>query len=107
MPTFLILLFTVPRVEGSVMAYCGGLVKSLGNATAPLLTRAVKLIEVGATPPDGVSSACGIASSTLSPLLETPKLSGAPPFSRVATPAEVTEYRKGSSTPFESGENCT
>jgi len=42
---------------------------------------------------DGVNSVCGIAISTLSPLLEAPKLSGAPPLSWVATPADVTEYK--------------
>ena len=93
MPTFLMALFTVTRVEGSVMVYCGLLLKSPGRAAAPLLIRAAKLIEVGAAAPVGVSSACGIAISMLSPLLETPKLSGAPPLSWVATPVDVTEYR--------------
>src|ERR1700731_1873726 len=86
-------LFTVTGIEGSVMVYCGLLLKSPGRAAAPLSIRATKLIEVGAAPPDGVSNACGIAISILSPLLEAPKLSGAPPLSWVATPADVTEYR--------------
>src|ERR1700736_4895044 len=85
--------FTVTGTEGSVMVYCGLLLKSPGRAAAPLLIRASKLIEVGAAPPDGVNSVCGIAISTLSPLLEVPKLSGAPPLSWVAAPADVTEYR--------------
>jgi hypothetical protein len=53
----------------------------------------VKLIEMGAVPPLGVNSASGIVTSTLWPLLETPKWSGAPPLSKVATPVDVTEYR--------------
>src|SRR5271165_5304538 len=77
---------------GSAMVY-SGLVKTPGRAAAPLLIRVAKLIEVGAAPPAGVSSVCGIASSTLSPLLEKPAPSGAPPLSLVATPADVTEYR--------------
>ena len=93
MPTFLMALFTVTSAEGSVMVYCGGLLKSPGRAAAPLLIRAAKLIEVGAAPPDGVNSVCGIAISTLSPLLEAPNLSGVPPLSWVATPADVTDYR--------------
>ncbi len=75
------------------MVYCGGLLKSPGRAAAPLLIRAAKSIDLGAAPPDGVNSTCGIAISILSPLLEAPKLSGAPPLSWVATPADVTEYR--------------
>src|SRR5260370_28079210 len=85
--------FTGTSVEGSVMMYCGGLLKSPGRAAAPLSIRATKLIEWGAGPLGGVNSVCGIASSTLSPLLETPQLSGAPPLSWVATPVDVTEYR--------------
>ena len=96
MPTFLIAWFTGTSVVGSVMVYCVS-VKSPGRAAAPLLIRALKLIEVGAAPPAaplaGVSNACGIATSTLSPLLEKPNLSGAPPFSSVGTPADVSEYR--------------
>ena len=64
-----------------------------GQSQAPLLIRAAKLIEVGAGPPDGVSSACGIATSMLLPSLETPKSSGGPSLSGVSVPADVTENR--------------
>ena len=52
--------------DGSVMAYSGLLAKCPGRPTV-LLIRAAKLIELGALPPDGVSNAWGIATSTLSP----------------------------------------
>ena len=74
------------------MAYSGSLAKLPGRAAAPLLIRAAKSIEWGAAPPVG-SNDCGIAISVLSPLLEMPKLSGAPPLSRVVPPVGATEYR--------------
>src|ERR1700677_1804351 len=90
---------TPPTVVGggtaaaeSGMTYSGSLAKAPGRPVAPLI-RVAKLIAVGGEPPAGVSNVCGIATSTLSPLVEKPESSGAPPLSKVATPADVTEYR--------------
>ena len=43
MPTFLMALLTGTSVDGSVMVYCGLLLKSPGRAAAPLLIRAGKI----------------------------------------------------------------
>ena len=66
---------TAGAAAASGMTYSGVVVaKAPGSAVvaAPLVMRASKSTVVGAVPPAGVSSDCGIATSTLSPSPENP-----------------------------------